>query len=44
VIAKAFIIAKDNCRISAKIIRANKILGDHGAFAEGTTVRSVQSL
>jgi hypothetical protein len=32
VIAKAFILAKDNYRISAKILRENKILRDHGAF------------
>jgi hypothetical protein len=32
VIAKAFIPAKDNYRIGAKIIRENKILRDHGAF------------
>jgi hypothetical protein len=27
--AKPFILAKDNCRIGAKIIRDNKILRDH---------------
>jgi hypothetical protein len=32
VIAKPFIITKDNCRIGAKILRDNKIIRDHGAF------------
>jgi len=32
VIAKPFILTKDNCRISAKILRDNKIIHDHGAF------------
>src|ERR1700722_8357408 len=29
VIAKPFILAKDNCRIGAKILRDNKIIRDH---------------
>jgi hypothetical protein len=32
VIAKPFILAKDNYRIGAKIIRDNKIIRDHGAL------------
>jgi hypothetical protein len=34
VIAKTFILAKDNCRISAKILRENKMIRDHGALPE----------
>jgi hypothetical protein len=32
VIAKPFILAKDNHRIGAKILRDNKIVRDHGAI------------
>jgi len=32
VIAKPFILAKDNYRISAKILPGNKIIRDHGTF------------
>jgi hypothetical protein len=31
-IAKAFILAKDNSPITAKILPDNKIIRDHGAF------------
>jgi hypothetical protein len=32
VITKPFILAKDNYRMSARILRDNKIIRDHGAF------------
>jgi hypothetical protein len=34
VIAKAFILANDNYRIGAKILREDKIIRDHGAFPD----------
>jgi hypothetical protein len=34
VIAKAFVLAKDNYRIGAKILRENKLIRDHGAFPD----------
>jgi hypothetical protein len=39
VITKAFILAKDNYRISARILRDNKILRDHGTFPSATAKR-----
>ena len=38
-IAKPFILAKDNYRISAKILRDNKIIRDHGAFPDAFAKR-----
>jgi hypothetical protein len=39
VIAKPFLLAKDNYRISAKILPDNKTIRDHGAISAGSAER-----